>query len=78
VGHPLLNGIDYWPELRDSPTEMEIIFAIFVNNLELDDRGEPLNEKYAERRAALWLYRYCTGDWPEGDPPFEHWEVELY
>jgi hypothetical protein len=27
---------------------MEICFAIFVNVLELDDSGQPANEKYAE------------------------------
>jgi hypothetical protein len=36
---------------------MEICFAIFANVLELDDEGEPVNEKYAERRAAIWLYQ---------------------
>lgn len=25
VGHPLLDGIDYWDELRDSPSQMEIV-----------------------------------------------------
>jgi hypothetical protein len=24
VGHPLLEGINYWDELRDSPSQMEI------------------------------------------------------
>jgi hypothetical protein len=43
VGHPMLESI--------------ICFAIFANVLELDDRGDPVNEKYAERRAATWLYR---------------------
>lgn len=57
VGHPMLDGIDYWDELKDSPSQMEICFAIFANVLELDDRGEPINETFAERRAATWLYR---------------------
>ena len=39
---------------------MEICFAIFVNVLELDDSGQPVNEKYAEKRAATWIYQYCT------------------
>ncbi|WP_068160339.1 DUF7677 family protein [Rhodococcus phenolicus] len=78
VGHPLLDGIDYWDDLRESASQMETLFAIFCNVLELDDEGEPVNEKYAERRAALWIYRYCTGKWPEGEPELESWEVELY
>lgn len=78
VGYPLLDGIEYWDDLRDSPSQMEILFAIFANVLELDGQGEPVNEKYAERRAAVWIYQYCTGSLPEGEPPLEHWEVQLY
>ena len=78
VGHPMLEGIGYWDELKDSPSQMEICFAIFANVLELDDQGEPTNEKHAERRAATWLYRYCTGTWPPGEPELEGWEVELH
>ncbi|WIX83007.1 hypothetical protein QRX50_20695 [Amycolatopsis carbonis] len=78
VGHPMLDGIDYWDELKDSPSQMEICFAIFANVLELDDQGQPVNEKYAERRAALWLYKYCTGELPPGEAELDGWEVELY
>jgi hypothetical protein len=48
VGYPMLEGINYWDALKDSPSQMEICFAIFVNVLELDESGEPVNEKYAE------------------------------
>ena len=44
VGHPMLEGINYWDQLRDSPSQMEICFAIFANVLELDDSGQPTNE----------------------------------
>ncbi|MEV0802048.1 hypothetical protein AB0I34_30410 [Kribbella sp. NPDC050281] len=78
VGHPMLDGIDYWSELKYSPSQMEICFAIFSNVLELDDQGDPINEKYAERRAATWLYRYCTGELPLGEEDLEPWECQLY
>lgn len=78
VGHPLLEGIDYWDELTGSPSQLEICFAVFTNVLELDDEGEPVNEKYAEHRAALWLYQYCTGTLPAGETQLEPWEVELH
>jgi hypothetical protein len=78
VGHPMLDGINYWDELRDSPSEMETCFAIFANVLEFDDAGNPINEKYAERRAATEFFRYCTGEFPAGEPALEPWEVELY
>ncbi|WP_330456563.1 hypothetical protein OIB37_06460 [Streptomyces sp. NBC_00820] len=78
AGHPILEGIDYWEDLRDSPSQMETCFAVFANVLELDKRGEPVNEKYAERRAATWLHRYCTGSLPPGEKDIEPWECALY
>jgi hypothetical protein len=78
VGHPILDGIDYWDELKDSPSQMEICFAIFANVLELDDAGQPVNEKHAEQRAATWLYKYCTGHLPPGHADLEPWETALY
>ncbi|MFG1948736.1 hypothetical protein [Nonomuraea sp. NPDC048826] len=78
VGHPMLEGVNYWDELKDSPSQMETCFAVFANVLELDDHGLPINEKYAERRAATWLYLYCTGELPPGEPDLEPWECALY
>ena len=78
VGHPMLDHIDYWPELQESPSQMKTLFAIFANVLQLDEYGDPVNEKYAERRAATWLYRYCTGHLPPEEPELEDWEVALY
>jgi hypothetical protein len=34
----MLEGINYWDELKDSPSQMETCFAIFVNVLELDEQ----------------------------------------
>ncbi|MFI5606130.1 hypothetical protein [Amycolatopsis sp. NPDC051903] len=78
VGHPLLDGIEYRQTPADEPTARETLFAIFANVLELGEDGEPLNEQHAERRAATWLFRYCTGRLPEGEPPLAGWEAELY
>jgi hypothetical protein len=78
AGHPMLEGIDYWETVRESPSQMETCFAIFANVLELDDHGEPVNEKYAERRAATWLYLYCTGELPPGEADLELWKCALY
>ncbi|SOD73465.1 hypothetical protein SAMN05892883_2761 [Jatrophihabitans sp. GAS493] len=78
VGHPMLEGINYWDELKDSPSQMETCFAVFAPVPQLDDAGSPINEKYAEKRAATWLYRYCTGGLPPGELDLEPWEVELY
>ncbi|AXB41519.1 DUF7677 family protein [Amycolatopsis albispora] len=78
VGHPLLDDIDYWDALRESPSYLEMTFAIFANVLEIDDDGEPVNAKHAERRAAAYIYQYMTGHLPEGEPPFQAWETALY
>jgi len=60
VGHPLLEGVDYFDAFRESPSLMEIVYAIFMNNLELDENGEVLNAKYAERRAAQYIKQWCV------------------
>lgn len=78
VGYPLTEGVDYWDALQESPSQMETMFAVFINNLRLDEAGEPTNEKYAEGRAACFIHSYCTGKEAPGQPPIEAWEVELY
>src|SRR4051794_9682239 len=76
VGHPLLEGIDYWQDVRDSPSLMEQVFAIYANVIRLDDEGHPVNAPEAQQRAAEWIRQYMTGEAPER--PWEDWEVALY
>lgn len=59
VGYPLLEGINYWDEFKESPSLMEQIYAIFINSLELDENGNVTNAKYAEQRAAQYIKQYC-------------------
>jgi hypothetical protein len=40
VGYPMLEGINYWDAVAESPSQLEICFAIFANVLELDDQGD--------------------------------------
>ena len=77
VGLPLLEGIDYWDDLKESPSLMEEVYAIFANVLEFDESGVPINAKYAEFRAAQCIRRWCDPAY-EVAPPFEAWETELY
>lgn len=77
VGHPLLEEIDYGDLLTNEPSALEATYAIFANVIELDDAGNVLNAKYAERRAAQWLRSYCDPNY-EVQPPFEDWEVCLH
>jgi hypothetical protein len=68
----------YWETLRLEPSATESLFAVFVNNLELDEAGEPTNEKYAERLAATFLYHYMIRDLPPAEPPIGGDEGTLY
>ena len=77
VGLPVLEGIDYRPELFASPSVMEQAYAIFANVVELSDDGTLTNEKHAEHRAAQYIRSYCDSTYVV-DPPFENWEVELF
>ncbi len=77
VGQPLLDGIDYWDELKSSPSLLEQVYAIFANVIELDENGYPINAKYAEFRAAQYIRSWCDPDYTEM-PPFEDWETKLY
>jgi len=77
VGNPLLEGIDYWPALRESPSLMESAYAIFANVIEFDGAGVPTNAKYAEFRAAQMIRRWCDPEY-EVNPSFEDWETALY
>ena len=77
VGHPLLEGIDYRPEMLASPSVMEQAYAIFANVIEFSGDGVPTNAKYAEYRASQYIRSYCDPTYVV-DPPFDDWEVELF
>lgn len=77
LGYPILKGIDYLSELDEDSSCMEQAFAIFMNNLELDDEGNVLNYNYCERRAAEYIREYFDPAY-HPDKPFENWETELY
>jgi hypothetical protein len=77
VGLPLLEGIDYWAAMKESPSLMEQVFAIYANVIELDEDGKPINAKAAEDRAAQYIRSWCDPTYTV-DPPYENWEVELF
>ena len=78
VGYPLLEGIDYFDEFKENPSLFERVYAIFINNLEVNEKGEVLNAKYAEQRAAQYIKEWCVQDY-KPQPPFDgSEEVELY
>ena len=78
VGYPLLEGIDYFEEFRESPSLLETVYAIFMNNLEVDENGEVLNAKYAEQRAAQYIKQWCVKGY-KAEPSFDgSGEADLY
>lgn len=77
LGHPLLKGIDYIEDLKEESSFAEQTFAIFMNNLEVDETGNVVNYKDCERRAAQYIRKYYDSSYTV-EPPFEKWETELY
>ncbi|OKH91356.1 hypothetical protein AB852_31235 [Streptomyces uncialis] len=73
----LLDGIDYRAHLLVFGSDLEMIFAIFCNVLEVDEHGHTLNYGDAEYRAAQWVRRRCDPAY-QVEPPFEAWETELH
>ncbi|MBG0752582.1 MULTISPECIES: DUF7677 family protein [Pectobacterium] len=72
-----LEGIDYLSLYGEEPSAFEQVFAIYANVLELDEDGNVLNAKYAEKRSTDYLRQYCDPNFTV-DPPYEDWEVELH
>ena len=78
LGHPLLDGIDYLDDtLKEESSFAEMAFAIFMNNLNLNEAGDVTNYRYCERRAAQYIRCYFDPGYVV-EPPFEPWELELY
>lgn len=74
---PDLMDVDYRPHLVEFGSELEMVFAIFLNVLETDEQGSPTNADEAQRRAAEWVRQYMDPAY-EPDPPLEAWECELH
>ncbi len=54
-----------------------MVFAIFLNVLDVDEDGRPTNEPNASRRAAEWIRHYVDPTY-RPERPFEDWETELH
>ncbi|KAA3439844.1 DUF7677 family protein [Rufibacter hautae] len=75
--HNMLKGINYLELYGEEPSAIEQAFAIYTNVIELDEDGNVLNAKYAEKRATQYIRSYCDSSY-KVEPPFEDWEVTLY
>jgi len=72
-----LRGIDYLSLFGEEPSAIEQVFAIYANVIELDENGQVLNAKYAEKRATDYLRQYCDSSFIV-EPPYEDWEIFLH
>lgn len=75
--HYNLKGVVYLDLYGEEPSAIEQVFAIYANVIELDDNGQVLNAKYAEKRATDYLRSYCDSTFVV-EPPYEDWEVALH
>jgi hypothetical protein len=75
--HYNLEGIDYLSLYGNEPSAFEQVFAIYTNVIELDENGQVLNGKYAEKRATDYLRAYCEPGF-EVKPAYENWEIALH
>ncbi|WP_420287303.1 DUF7677 family protein [Flavobacterium psychrophilum] len=72
-----LKGIDYLSLYGEEPSAIEQAFAIYANVIELDENGNVLNAKYAEKRATDYIKQYCDPNFIL-EPEYEDWETNLY
>jgi len=73
----MLEGVSYLDLYGKEPSAIEQTYAIFVNVLEVDEKGNVTNLKHAEKRATDYLCSYCDFAFCV-EPPFENWELELH
>jgi len=76
----LLKDINYRENLKDEASLVEQAFAIFTNNIKMDESGKVLNLAHSMKRAAQWIRLVCKekDDLYIVDPEFEDWELELH
>ena len=72
-----LEGINYLSLYGEEPSAIEQVFAIYANVIELDEHGQVLNAKYAEKRATDYLKRYIDPSF-KVEPEYEYWETALH
>ena len=76
----LLKNTNYREDLKDEASLVEQAFAIFTNNIKMDESGKVLNLTHSMKRTAQWIRFVCReeNDTYQVEPEFEDWEVELH
>jgi hypothetical protein len=70
----LLRGVDYRAALSRDFGQLQLVFAVFTNVLEVDDHGRVTNAPAATVRAAQVLRRLAQPSYVV-DPPLADWEI---
>ena len=75
----ILKDINYREDLKEEASLVEQAYAIFANNIKMDEKGNVLNKAYAMKRAAQWIRLVCekNGEY-QVEPEFQDWELTLY
>lgn len=77
----ILQDIDYREILKNEASLVEQAYAIFANNIEMDNNGKVLNQEHAMKRAAQWIRFACRKEGEEVykvESFFEEWEWYLH
>ena len=69
-------NINYREEMKTEAAIVDVIFAVYLNNLELDAAGNVLNQHKAVERAAQVILYTFNADYLL-DPELEEWELSL-
>jgi hypothetical protein len=80
TGISKLSNRNYLEEMLETPSNVEMLYAVFTNNLEVDEEGTVTNFEYSTKRAAQFLATclYDKENHYTVEPPFEDWETELH
>ena len=74
----VLDGVEDYREIMvHEASATELVFSIYNNVVEMDEKGMVTNHSAAMKRAAQQLRSYLDPDY-EVEPPFEQWEIELH
>ena len=71
---------NYVKKMVKKPTNMEMMYAIFSNNIKVDSNGKVLNFDAAVKRASQFVAT-CVAKPKKPfvvEPEFEDWELELH
>ncbi len=72
--------VSYLEKMNETPSNVEMMYSVFANNIEMDIEGNIINFDHSVKRAAQFLAS-CLFDVESKyivEPPFEDWEIELH